>query len=197
MNEPQSHLLILGNPVGLAWVLTNQKMAFSERRVKQAQHLVVGDRVFVYASSRAFRNPKVKRGSVIADAVIRTAISQVKPINIRGLSYPYVVEMALQRLAPPGTGVELSQHIDRLDLFPDRRTWTSRIRRTIAPLSESDASFLAGKLGAVAKRDRHEALRGYEALASMDLNRVDAARSTDPVISETPRVERVLLEFLA
>jgi hypothetical protein len=141
----QSHLLILGHPAGLGWVLSHAKMAFNDRRLYQARKLRPDDRLLLYASKRAFGS--AKRGLVIGEAKVKRNVHELdRPVSVAGLPYRHIVDISLESLTPFGDGVDLSAYLDDLELFPDPRSWTSRIRRTVVPLSDQDRSTSCGSI---------------------------------------------------
>ncbi|HKF79950.1 MAG TPA: hypothetical protein VKB17_03920, partial [Thermoleophilaceae bacterium] len=60
-----TYLLILGEREALAWVLREQRMAFSARRARSASALTLGDRLLLYTTRGCFHNPTRDRGRVI------------------------------------------------------------------------------------------------------------------------------------
>lgn len=193
----RSHLLVLGHPAGLAWVLTNAQMAFTDARLSQARKLRPDDRLLLYASKRAFGNSPPPTGLVIGQATVKCAVRRMEvPVRIGPMSYGLVVDFALDLLAPFGRGVHLSEHLEHLELFPDPKNWTSRIRRTVVSLPHKDANFLITKLGSVTVPSK-SVLKQYQDFASSHEARSRARDSQrqDPTVGG-PRDNSFLLDLL-
>src|SRR5438445_169104 len=74
-----SYLLVLGERVAVAWVLTQRRMAFPELRRTAAARLSRGDAVFIYTTRGCWHNPTRDRGVVIGQARIQSRPSRVDP----------------------------------------------------------------------------------------------------------------------
>ena len=166
-------------------------MAFNDGRLNQARKLRPGDRLVLYASKRAFGSPGSKRGLIIGEANVKREVRELgRPVSVAGLPYRYIVDFSLECLTPLGDGVALSEHLDELELFPDVRNWTSRIRRTVVPLSDHDAEFLTRKLGLVAVNPV-DVLRQYQVVTALD-----AKRSRRPAPKQAPTIDAADKSFL-
>jgi hypothetical protein len=198
MKPRQTHLLVLGHTAGLAWVLANERMAFNDNRLSQARKLEPGDGLLLYVTKAVFGNSGPKSGLIVGDATVRSKVHQPRqPVTVAEISYAHVVNFSLQGLAPLGEGVALSAHLDSLELFPDPRTWTSRIRRTVVPLPERDASFLSSLLAPVAT-EPIRVLEGYQELAApIAMRRSEVASRKQAPTLHAPDDRSYLLDLLA
>lgn len=68
----RSYLVILGDREAIGWVLREQRMAFPATPRAEVAALASGDRLYLYATRGAWRNPTRDRGRIIATAVART-----------------------------------------------------------------------------------------------------------------------------
>ncbi|CAN5847571.1 hypothetical protein BH20GEM1_BH20GEM1_10210 [soil metagenome] len=72
------------------------------------------------------------------------------------------MKLHIELLAPRHEGVELAPLVERLDVFPEARSWSARMRRALVPLGARDAALLERELGRVAQCYPHD-LESYAA----------------------------------
>lgn len=138
---------MIGDREPLAWVLTDQRMAFSHGRSRLASQLKVSDRLFLYATRGCFHNPGRDRGRVIGEAVVASTVKGLTdPVVFGGQSFPVGCDLRITGLAARGAGPELRDMVGRLHLFPDPRTWSVRMRRVLVPLDAHDAAIVHSEL---------------------------------------------------
>jgi len=161
----ENYLLILGDRDAIAWVLSEQRMAFPPTARAEVDRLAEGDVLLVYATRGAFGNPTRDRGRVIARAVVTSPVVALEePVVFGERSFPRGCRLRIETLAPWGSGVELQPLVERLAAFPDPRSWSVRLRRPLLHLPPGDAALLTRKLQPVAG-DPAEHLAGYLAKA--------------------------------
>jgi hypothetical protein len=68
-----------------------------------------------------------------------------------GREFTHECEIALKSLAPFRQGVELAHLVEELEIFPDKPSWSVRLRRPLVPLPPRDAMRIALELGKVAR----------------------------------------------
>src|SRR4051794_35346432 len=142
-----AYLLILGHRAGLEWVMRNSRMAFTEERAKDGAGLAVGDRLFLYATRGCFRNPTRDRGRVIGEASVVSPPAELdEPVRFGEHEFLVGVSLRIETLAPRFSGVELAPLVERLHAFPERGSWSARMRRALVPLDEHDARLLEREL---------------------------------------------------
>ena len=140
----QSYLLILGDRDAIAWVLREQRMAFPETPRAEVAALTEGDRLFLYATRGAWRNPTRDRGRVIGTASVQSAVRAFdEPIEIAGRHFVSGCTLATDGLVPYPGGVELQPLVQRLDAFPRPEIWSVYLRRALLRISATDARLLA------------------------------------------------------
>jgi hypothetical protein len=166
LSSPSAYLLPIANREPLAWILREQRTAFSENRARDARALEVGDLLLLYTTRGCFRNPTRDRGRVIGRATVRAPAKQTsRPPTFGNRQYPYVVELDIATLAPLREGLELAALVPRLDrTFPDPATWSVRMRRALVPIDSGDAAVFDRELGPLVKSYR-SALRTYDVIA--------------------------------
>ena len=143
-----THLLILGQREGLAWVLANEQMAFRRHRPDETVPLGVGDELLLYTTRGCFKNPTCDRGRVIGRARVASPVRDLDPAPvIDGRTFEIGCRLRLEQLVPRGTGVVLADLVPGLKVFPDPRAWSAKLRRTILALPEEDAQTLKTELG--------------------------------------------------
>lgn len=74
-------------------------------------------------------------------------------------SYPIAVDLQISSLMPRGVGVELAPLVrDLSGTFPNARSWSTRMRRALAPLAKPDAMAVRGALRLLAPDSAGEAV---------------------------------------
>ena len=161
----RSFLLPIADREPLAWIVREQRTAFTDNRARDAAALESGDVLFLYSTRGCFRNPTRDRGRVIGRAIVVGAATRARRAPAFGdRKYPNIVDLDIESLAPLRSGIELAPLVPKLSqTFPDAATWSVRMRRALVPLGERDASLIARKLASVAL-PYSEAARGYEAI---------------------------------
>ncbi|SEG80653.1 hypothetical protein SAMN04489712_113123 [Thermomonospora echinospora] len=155
----------LGDRDAIAWVLDERRMAFPPTARAEVDRLAEGDTLLVYATRGAFGNPTRDRGRVIARAVVASPVVALdEPVVFGERSFPRGCELRIEALAPWGSGVELQPLVERLEAFPDARSWSVRLRRPLLRLPAGDAELLTRALEPLAG-DPAEHLDGYRARA--------------------------------
>jgi hypothetical protein len=145
------YLLPIADREPLAWIVTGQRTAFPPQRVGDANRLRQDDRVLLYATRGCFHNPTRDRGRVIGLAAVAGRAEALKqPVRFGDREFPVGVELRIELLAPQRQGVELAPLVERLEAFPDPRTWSARMRRALVPISARDAKLLERELRQVA-----------------------------------------------
>lgn len=159
-------LLIIGEREGLAWVLREQRMAFTTKRRNDAQRLARGDRLFIYATRGCFHNPTRDRGRIIGAATVASAVSDLdRPIQLFGRTFTVGCRLRIPELAGLGEGVELAPLIPRLRTFPNPLGWTARMRQPLLRLADEDSPLIAEPLARLV-RPRQAVLAEYLVAAS-------------------------------
>jgi hypothetical protein len=161
-STPQTYLLPIADREPLAWIVLEQRTAFGEHRRREACALEVGDVLLLYTTRGCFRNPTRDRGRVIGRAVVASpGVDAKKPPAFGGRTYPIIVGLAIESLAPLGQGVELAPLVARLrSTFPDPKTWSVRMRRALVPIEARDAAVIDQKLSRVV-RPYEDAVAAY------------------------------------
>lgn len=160
---PNDFLLIIGEREPLAWILTEELMAFPPHRSKDAGQVSKGDRLFLYTTRGCFHSPGRDRGRIIGEATVTTKVSTLKKaVEFGEHSYSLGCSLDITGLAPRGEGPEMIEIVPELHLFPnsDPKSWGVRLRRVLAPLDKHDAGVLHKKLSKV-MRPLSESRVGY------------------------------------
>ncbi|MWA01953.1 hypothetical protein F8568_016545 [Actinomadura sp. LD22] len=143
----ESYLLILGDRDAIAWVLEEQRMAFPATARAEVDRLAEGDELLIYATRGAFGNPTRDRGRVIGRAVATSGVAVLdEPVVFGERAFPRGCDLRVESLAPWGGGPELRPLVDRLEAFPDARSWSVRLRRPLLRLPAPDAELLKAAL---------------------------------------------------
>jgi hypothetical protein len=145
-----AHLLILGDRDTLRCVVRNERMAFEMHRKNDVTRLAVGDTLFLYTTRGCFHNPTRDRGRVIGHAVVT---SPVKPLEehvaVMDREFELGCTFNLVALAPRHEGVLLADLVPRLDAFPVKSAWSTRMRRPLLTLPRKDAALVERELARI------------------------------------------------
>lgn len=147
----------------LRWVLREQRTALPAARSRDAGALLPGDQLLIYVTRGCFRNPTRDRGRVAGLATVRGRPGRLRrPVRVGEREFHLAIPPEIELLAPARQGVELAPLVGQLESFPDPRSWSARLRRSLVPLTEKDARLLVSKLRALAD-PYPEALSSYAA----------------------------------
>ncbi|MCS7007277.1 MAG: hypothetical protein NZL88_06960 [Gaiellaceae bacterium] len=160
------YLLPIADREPLSWILREQRTAFGEHRAREAQALEVGDVLYLYTTRGCFRNPTRDRGRVIGRATVKTPARRApRAPAFGGREFPYVVELAIDSLAPLREGLKLAPLVPRLPrTFPDPRSWSVRLRRALVALDPDEAALVEREL-APHVVDYANAIGSYDGIA--------------------------------
>ena len=138
------HLAVLGDRRAIGWVLTEQRIAFPEPRHRNLfPTFSSGDQLYLYTTRSAFGNPTNHRGRVIGRARVAADLAKnPEPLVIRNRELPYEAPIVIESLAPYREGVDLGEHVQELECFPNPEAWSIYLRRSVLALSQSDATLL-------------------------------------------------------
>lgn len=169
MGERASYLLILGDREAVAWVLSEERMAFSRNRAASARELIRGDRLLLYTTRGAFHNPTRDRGRVIGVASVASEVEELdQPIRVAGREFEFGCDLVIESLARLGEGIQLAPLVQQLRVFPQPAAWSAQMRRPLLRLPTADARLLLRDLDRVAG-PVDEALEGYLAAARLSV----------------------------
>lgn len=87
-----------------------------------------------------------------------------EPLVIRDRELPYEAPIVVESLTPYREGVDLGEHVEELECFPNPRAWSIYLRRSVLALSESDATLLDGLLKPIAG-GLHDNIGEYQIVA--------------------------------
>jgi len=161
-----AYLLILGDRDAIVWVLREQRMAFPRTPRAEVAALTEGDRLYVYATRGAWRNPTRDRGRVIGTAWVTSKVRAFDaPLEIAGRRFSSGCTLSVDSLVPYPGGVELRPLVGRLAAFPRPDAWSIYLRRSLLRLPAGDARLLDRHLGPLST-SREAALPTYEAVVT-------------------------------
>ena len=151
----RSYLLVIGDGEALAWILSNQQMAFPWRQGNRTPKLAPGDNFLLYTTRGCFGHYNRDQGRVIAHATVSSRVAELDvPVKFSDRTFPVGCSLNLHSLAPYGTGVVLADQAARMHAFPNPRWWSVYIRRTMVALDDHDYTLLLKELRAVAVEPR-------------------------------------------
>lgn len=156
-----AHLLVIGEREALAWVLSEQRMAFPPSR-EEAIALRPDALLLLYTTRGCFHNPTRDRGRVIGEARVAGPVERLRqPVRFGGRDFTIGCALTLERIVALGEGVELAPLVPRLAAFPDPSSWSARMRRPLVPLDDRDLALIRSHLARIAPQDRHDAVASY------------------------------------
>lgn len=124
--DPAARLLLLADSEALAWVLSEQRMAFRAHRAADAGALKVRDRLFLYTTRGCFRNPTRDRGRIIGEASVASKVADLDdPVEIGGRIFTIGCRLKIKQLTPLHQGVELAPLVSQLKTFPNPVGWSA------------------------------------------------------------------------
>lgn len=157
----RTFLVPLGDRDAISWVLRERRMAFPRTRIDAADRLEAGDRLLLYATRGAWRNPTRDRGRIIAYATVAGPVRRFDdPLHLVGRDFHSGCRLRIEAVVPYPGGLELQPLVDRLEAFPKPEAWSVYLRRTLVPLSDADASLLEAALDPLL-RPASEAVPSY------------------------------------
>jgi len=146
-----SYLLVIADREALAWILTEQRMAFPPARVKVAYQLERGDELLLYTTRGCFRNPTRDRGRLIGAGMVTSLVTRLRsPLSLAGRTFDTSCSISVERLAPLYGGVELAPLASSLHVFGEASSWGMRLRRPLVPLDSHDRDYLFARILQVA-----------------------------------------------
>jgi hypothetical protein len=147
MTHAASHLVLLSDRSALAWVIKEQRIAFSPTHARRGTSLAEGDEVFLYTTRGCFRNPKRDMGRVIGIARVTSEVRTLEdPVIFDERSFTVGCSLRIEALSPMRGGLVLRDLVPELSVFPNPATWSIRLRRSVLPLPPADANILRSSL---------------------------------------------------
>jgi hypothetical protein len=136
-----THLLILGDKRGAAWVLSESRTALAKERVREVKKVQAGDRFLLYASNTAFGTANA---GLFGHATVMRAVQYLpESFRMNFKTYEADIPLLIEGVVPLGGSVELGQFADRLDIFSgNREKWGVYLRRPVVTLGGKDTALL-------------------------------------------------------
>jgi hypothetical protein len=147
-----SYLLVIGEREALAWLLRESRMAFPVTRRAEVDRLAIGDELFLLTTRGCFHNPARDRTRIVGRAVVASPVVHLDPpLELVERRFTRGCDLEIISLTPYLAGIELARLVPRLDAFPDKGTWSIRLRRALVALSERDATLVRRQLESLAR----------------------------------------------
>jgi hypothetical protein len=143
----RAYLLVLADREAIAWVLREQRMAFPSTPRAEVRTLTADDRLYLYTTRGAWRNPTRDRGRIIGVAEVLDAVRAFDaPVEIAGRSFMSGCRLAIGGVVPYPGGVELQPLVSRLSAFPNPHAWSVYLRRPLVALSGADVEVIDSQI---------------------------------------------------
>jgi hypothetical protein len=107
-------LVVLGDRDAIRWVLRERRMAFPATPRAEVRALAAGDRLYLYATRGAWRNPTRGRIFALAKAVSAARVLD-EPVEISGRRFVSGCKLVLDGVVPFPGGLELQPLVGELD----------------------------------------------------------------------------------
>ncbi|MDW3846321.1 hypothetical protein NMK34_06840 [Micromonospora sp. BRA006-A] len=138
-----TYLVILGHREAISWVLHEQRMAFPATPRAEVAALAAEDRLFLYATRGAWRNPTRDRGRIIGTATAQSTAQMLDaPIEIAGRTFVSGCDLRIDNLVPYPGGLELQPIVEQLSAFPKPEAWSIYLRRALLAIPAPDVDLL-------------------------------------------------------
>lgn len=166
MSDEQHYLVVLSDAASLAWVLSQQRMAFPLARRRMVEQIEVGDWLYLYTARDCFGNPGRDRSRIMAVArTVGPVVELDEPITVARRQFHFRCDLELRKVAPPRQGVEVAPLIDKLETFSNKRHWSARLRQPPVRLEGDDPKIISERLRMIVEPlERHLAV--YKSLGS-------------------------------
>ena len=156
-----TYLLVLSEREAIAWVLSEQRMAFPASRSMSVRTLAVGDGLLLYATRDAWHRPIRDRGRIFGAATVASTVSDLDvPVEIAERQFGSACELRIDGVVPYPGGLELQPLVHKLAAFPKPEAWSAYMRRTLVSLPGEDATLLRDLLAPMLTT-RRQALQTY------------------------------------
>lgn len=149
-----AHLAVFSDYRALAWVLSNNCMAFGRRTTGSTALLEPDSTLLLHATTRCFRGSEgpVVTG-IIGKATVTSPVKQMsEPVEIGSLSLHWSCGIRLDQLVPPRAAVPLGPLAESLDAFRGMRGWRFKLMSAPVALDAHDYDILDCRLREVAQK---------------------------------------------
>lgn len=142
------YLLMIGDQRALGWLLSEQRMAFTDLRRSEVRDLAPGDRLFLYTTQGCFGNPNRDVGRVIAQGWARSSVRKLdKSLHLAGRRFSAGCAVEFKTVTAWRTGLVFKSLRSNLRFFDGAgEYWSFRLRRPLVRLDKADATVLARRL---------------------------------------------------
>lgn len=165
MSDTSTFLLVLADREAIWWVVSNGKMAFPSRRERDASMLGVNDRLLMYSTRGAWRNPTRDRGRVFGLARVASRPETLDSVVMVGeRAFASGCALHIDGLSPYPHGVDFGSLVPLLHAFPKKHGWAGYLRRPLVALDEHDYSLIKGALEPLLSASS-DVLEGYRLAA--------------------------------
>jgi hypothetical protein len=146
-------VLVLGEQEGVAWVLDQSRMAWTEATSARADRVRVGDMCVLYVTRGAYHNPTRDEGQLIALARVSSRPSRLaRPLVIAGKKFVTACDLRLTNLLPQREGVSVRPLVEKLSFVRRKDVWGQYFRSALIEVSSEDFEVMAEPVRAAASR---------------------------------------------
>jgi hypothetical protein len=127
-------MIILGDCDAIGWVLSNGRMAVNGRVAALPDP---GERVALYVTRGAYRNPTRDRAQIIGLAEV-TEPPRTADVVVAGRSYAKSFGLRFDDVAEQRAGLPFEPLVPRLRFISNKASWGGAVRRPVVRLPEAD-----------------------------------------------------------
>ncbi|HCU11022.1 MAG TPA: hypothetical protein DGB72_02730 [Gemmatimonadetes bacterium] len=142
-----AYILVLSDPGGLAWVLSEGRMGWARHSASVGKDVVAGDRLFLYASQKALPNLP---GAIIGEAVALESLAQLDPPqNAAGRVLTHGFRLKVEALTAPAEAVSLKALVSQIPAFGyerNPRAWPGHLQRGLIDVGVKGEQILRANL---------------------------------------------------
>jgi hypothetical protein len=145
----QFWLTVLGHAAGARWVLEESRMAFGGGQAARAARIQPGDRLFLYTSRGAFKDPTRDEAQLLGLASVLTPVARLRePLLIADREFVVGCKLQITIALPLRAGVPFRPLVARMEFIRHKDSWSAYMRSSLIQLPTSDAWVLEQALEA-------------------------------------------------
>lgn len=127
-------LIVLGDRDAIDWVVANGRMAVSDKVRTLPEP---GERVALYTTRGAYRNPTRDRSQIIGLGRV-TGKAVRRDINVAGKTYAASFPIGIDAITESRQGLPFEPLVEHLTFITTKRTWGGALRRPLVRIPDAD-----------------------------------------------------------
>jgi hypothetical protein len=145
-------VVVLGERGGVAWVLNESRMAWTEASSRRADRIQVSDMCALYITRGAYHNPTRDEGQLIAVGTMSSPPSRLaRPVVIAGKTFVTACDLQITTRLPEREGVSVRPLVGQLSFVRRKDVWGQYFRSGLIEVSSEDFEVMAHAVRAAAR----------------------------------------------